>query len=240
MPREQNSLIAAVAGLNPRTIVVLEGSGPILLPWLDAVPAVLMAWYPGQSGGDAIAEVVFGDDAPSGRLPLTFPRAEADLPPFDNVSNAVTYDYFHGYRRLDRDGATPLFPFGHGLSYTSFAYDELRISPSTIAANGHVRISARVTNTGARRGAEVAQLYVGAQGSAVERVVRELRGFTRLELAPGESRRIAFDLRAAELAYWDTPSAGWIVEPLTYRVEVGASSRDLPLQGGFTVATPGS
>ncbi|MEO8602344.1 MAG: glycoside hydrolase family 3 C-terminal domain-containing protein [bacterium] len=236
MPRDQDGLIASVAALNARTIVVLEGSGPIILPWIDAVPAVLTAWYPGQEGGHAIAEVLFGDVVPSGKLPLSFPRAEADLPPFDNVSLRVTYDYFHGYRYLDHTGTAPLFPFGHGLSYTSFAYDDLQLSRTRIAPTGRVRISARVTNSGARAAAEVAQLYVGAQGSAVERAVRELKGFTRIELAPGESRRVDFDLRAADLAYWDTPSSAWVVEPLTYRIEVGTSSRDLPLSAALVVA----
>ena len=238
LPRGQDDLIAAVAALNPRTVVVLEGSGPLLMPWIDAVPAVLEAWYPGQEGGHAIADVLFGDVVPSGKLPVSFPVAESDLPPFDNVSQSVTYDYFHGYRYLDRNDTAPLFPFGHGLSYTTFAYDDLRVAPSVIAPDGHVQISARITNTGSRAGAEVAQLYLAAQASSVPRAVRELKGFARLQLEPGESRRVSFDVRATDIAYWDTPQARWAVEPLTYRVEVGASSRDLPLQGAFAVASP--
>jgi beta-glucosidase len=216
--------------------VVLEGSGPIIMPWINDVPAVIEAWYPGAEGGHAIAEVLFGDVEPSGRLPVSFPEAESDLPPFDDVGLQVTYDYLHGYRYLDRNGAEPEFPFGFGQSYTRFLYDDLQITPAVIAPDGSLRITARVTNIGARRGIEVPQLYVGAQGSAVQRALRELKGLARIDLQPGESQRVAFDVRAADLAYWDTAGGGWRVEPLTYRVDVGSSSRDLPLHGSFAVA----
>jgi beta-glucosidase len=233
---EQDALIAAVAAANPRTIVVLEGSGAITMPWVNDVAAVLMAWYPGQEGGTAIAEVLFGDVTPSGKLPMSFPRAEADLPPFDNQSLAVTYDYFHGYRYLDRNGTAPLFPFGYGLSYTTFAYGNLRIAPATVSAHDHVRVTADITNTGTLAGDEVAQLYVGYEGSRVDRAPNDLKGFARVHLEPGETRSVAFDLRAADLAFWDTSAGAWEVEPITYDVRVGASSRDLPLTGSFAVS----
>ncbi len=233
---EQNQLIAAVAALNPRSIVVLEGSGAILMPWVDDVGAVLMAWYPGQQGGNAIADVLFGDVTPSGKLPMSFPVAEQDLPPFDNVSLAVTYDYYHGYRYLDRNGAAPLFPFGFGLSYTTFQYANLTISPTTLSPYGHLRVTADVTNTGAVPGDEVAQLYVGYQGSQVDRAVSDLKGFVRVHLEPGETRTVLFDVRAADLAFWNTAAGAWEVEPITYDVRVGSSSRDLPLVGSFAIA----
>jgi beta-glucosidase len=236
LPGGQDALVAAVAALNPRTVVVLEGSGPVVMPWVNDVAAIVMAWYPGVQGGNAIADVLFGDVNPSGKLPLSFPVAEADLPPFDNVSLAVTYDYFHGYRYLDRNGTAALFPFGFGLSYTSYQYANLKVAPATLSRFGRVRVTADVTNTGTVAGDEIAQLYVAYPGSGVTRAVRDLKGFTRVHLEAGETRTVAFDLRAADLAYWDTGAGGWTLEPLTYTVEVGRSSQDLPLTGSVTVA----
>jgi beta-glucosidase len=166
---------------------------------------------------------------------MSFPLAEADLPPFDNQSLAVTYDYFHGYRYLDRNGTAPLFPFGYGLSYTNFAYGNLRIAPATVSAHDHVRVTVDITNTGALAGDEVAQLYVGYEGSRVDRAVNDLKSFARIHLEPGETRSVAFDLRAADLAFWDISAGTWEVEPITYDVRVGRSSRDLPLSGSFAV-----
>jgi beta-glucosidase len=236
LPGTQNQLVADVAALNARTVVVLEGSGAVTMPWLADVEAVVMAWYPGQSGGTAIADVLFGDVVPSGKLPMTFPQAEVDLPPFDNVSLTVPYDLFHGYRWIDRNGTVPLFPFGFGLSYTTFQFSNLTVSSPSLSEYGRVRVTADVTNTGAVTGAEVAQLYVGYQGSAVDRAVNDLKGFTRVQLAPGETKTVVFDLRAADLAYWDTTTDGWLLEPITYALRVGSSSRDLPLEGAVTVA----
>jgi beta-glucosidase len=235
LPRGQDALVAAVATANPRTIVVLEGSGPVLMPWLGAVPAVLTAWYPGEQGGNAIADVLFGDVVPSGKLPLTFPRAEDDLPPFDDQSFQVTYGYFHGYRWLDRNGVAPLFPFGFGLSYTTFRYTNLAVAPPTVGPWGRVRVTADVTNGGAVAGDEVAELYVGYEGSRVERAVRDLKSFARVHLEPGETRQVAFDVHAVDLGFWDSAAGAFVVEPITYDVAVGPSSRDLPLTGSFAV-----
>jgi beta-glucosidase len=235
LPRNQDDLVAATAALNPRTIVVLEGSGPVLMPWLDDVGAVLMSWYLGQEGGAAIAEALFGDVVPSGKLPLSFPQAEADLPPFDPVSSSVTYDYWHGYRHLDRTGVAPLFPFGFGLSYTTFEFANLTVGPAAVPAGGHVRITADVTNAGSVAATEVAQLYVGYEGSVVERAPRDLKAFARIALAPGETRTVVFDLPTADLAYYDVAAKAWVVEPITYTVYVGNSARDTPLSATFAV-----
>jgi len=170
------------------------------MPWLDQVGAVLMAWYPGEAGGTAIAEVFFGDVNPSGKLPVTFPRAESDLPPFDDTSPAVQYGYFHGYRYLDRNDTAPLFPFGFGLAYTTFRYSNLAITPATASPWGRVRVTADVTNTGPVAGDEVAQLYVGYRGSRVDRAVRDLKAFARVHLEPGETRTVPFEVRAPDLA----------------------------------------
>ena len=238
LPGGQDALVAAVAALNPRTIVVLEGSGAVTMSWLDDVAAVVMAWYPGQEGGTAIGRVLFGDVNPSGKLPSTFPVVEADLPVFDNVSTEVTYGPYQGYRHLDRNGVAPLFPFGFGLSYTSFAYANLAITPSTVSPWGRVRVTADVTNTGARAGDAVAELYVGYPGSRVERAVRDLKAFARVHLEPGETKTVPFAVRAVDLAYWDSATAAFVAEPLDYQVEVGSSSRDLPLTGSFAVRSP--
>jgi beta-glucosidase len=232
---EQDALIAEVATLNPRTVVVLEGGSAITMPWEDDVGAVLMAWYPGQLGGEALADILFGDVNPSGRLPVSFPRAEADLPRFDNQNITVRYGYFHGYRWLDRRRIAPLFPFGFGLSYTTFSYGNLRLSSDTLSPDGRLGVSADVTNTGAMAGDAVVQLYVGARGSRVERASRELRDFVRVHLARGETRSVLLGLEAADLAYWDAAGSGWVVEPITYEVCVGASSRDLPLCGAVAI-----
>ncbi|HJQ82613.1 MAG TPA: glycoside hydrolase family 3 C-terminal domain-containing protein, partial [Candidatus Binatia bacterium] len=235
LPLNQDQLVADVAVLNARTVVLLEGSGPVTMPWLPDVEAVLIAWYPGQQGGYAIGDVLFGDVNPSGKLPLSFPVAEADLPPFDNTTNAVTYDYYHGYRWLDRNATAPLFPFGFGLSYASFQYANLVVAPATISPWGRVHVSVDVTNAGTVAGDEVVQLYVSYPGSAVDRAVHDLKGFARVHLEPGETRTVPLELRAADLAYWDVGADDWAVEALAYGVAVGSSSGDLPLTGSFTV-----
>jgi beta-glucosidase len=235
MPGTQDALIAAVAALNPRTVVVLEGSGPILMPWLGAVPALLTAWYPGELGGFAIGEVLFGDVVPSGKLPLSFPVAEADLPAFDNVSLAVTYGYYHGYRYLDRCNIEPRFPFGFGLSYTTYRYTNLTIANPTLRTDGTLHVTADVTNTGGVAGDEIVQLYVSYQGSRVDRPVKDLKGFTKVHLEPGQTKTVALDVVAKDLAFYDVDASAWEVEPIAYTVQVGPSSRDLPLSASFSV-----
>jgi len=230
---EHAALIEAVATANERTIVVVEGGSAVTMdPWLAQADAVLMAWYPGMEGGHAIAEILFGDVNPSGRLPLSFAASEDDLVPFDHVSDAVSYGYFHGYRHLQREGIAPLFPFGFGLSYTTFAYESIAVSDEAIAADGTLTVSVVVRNTGDRAGEEVVQLYVGYDGSTVERVERELKSFARVALEPGASASVELPLNAADVAYYD---GGWVVEAMEYRVEVGPSSAELPLNAAFRV-----
>jgi beta-glucosidase len=235
LPGGQDELIAAVAALNPRTVVVLEGGSALTMPWANDVAAIVMAWYPGQLGGQAIAEVLFGDVDPSGRLPLSFPRAERDLPPFDNVSVEVRYGFLHGYRWLDARGIEPLFPFGFGRSYTTFEYANLGVSRVEIGPQDRLQVTADVTNTGGMAGDEVVQLYVSYHGSNVERAPKDLRAFARVHLEPGETRTVPLELAAAELAYWDVAASTWRVEPIEYGVHVGSSSRDLPLEGRFRI-----
>jgi beta-glucosidase len=233
---DQEQLILDVAQLNAATIVVLEAGSAIAMErWADAVPGIVMAWYPGQEGGTAIANVLFGDVNPSGRLPVSFVRSEADLPAFDNHSREVVYDYYHGYRYLDRQDIEPRFPFGFGLSYTTYRFDELHLEKADLRSNEVQRVSVRVTNTGAMAGDETVQLYVSASGSAVDRPVNELKGFARAHFGPGESRTVTFDLAAKDLAYYDVATGAWRVEPIAYTVRVGAHSRDLPLSASFRI-----
>ncbi len=230
------ALVAEVAALNPRTIVILEGSGPLIVEgFVDRVPAIAMAWYPGREGGNAIAAVLFGDVNPSGRLPVSFPRAEAQLPPFVNDGTPVTYGYLHGYRHLDAAAEEPRFPFGSGLGYTTFSFANLRLDPATTGSGGTVHVTVEVTNRGAVAGDEVVQLYVGYPGSAVTRAPRDLKGFARVSLAPGETRTVGLDLAVRDLAFWDAARGAFTVEPLAYRVQVGNGSRSLPLEAVLTV-----
>lgn len=236
LPAEQEALLLAVAAQNPRTIVVLEGGSAIVVrPWVDEVEGLVMAWYPGMEGGHAIADVLFGDASPSGRLPITFPRSVDDLPPFDNESEEVTYGFLHGYRHVDAEGTEPEFPFGFGLSYTTFAYSNLELGSATVPPDGMLSVHVDVTNTGQVAGDEVVQLYVAYQGSAVERAPKDLKAFQRVHLAPAETQNVTLELPARDLAYWDVATGGWVVEPIAYEVHVGPSSRDLPLEGVFSI-----
>ncbi len=233
---ERVALIQNVAALNPRTIVVLQGGSAITMgDWLPDIEALLMAWYPGQMGGHAIANLLFGDANPSGKLPLTIPRSVDDLPPFDAISKSVTYRYFHGYRHIDREGLDPQFEFGFGLSYTTFAIDELQADRSSAAAEDIVRFSVDVTNTGSVAGAEVVQLYVTYPGSVVARANLELKGFQKVMLEPGETQTVEIELPVNSLAYYDVAESAWVLEGLTHEVHVGTSSRDLPLSTTLTV-----
>ncbi|HZR80894.1 MAG TPA: glycoside hydrolase family 3 C-terminal domain-containing protein [Candidatus Binatia bacterium] len=232
----QRDLVLAVARANPRTIVVLEGGSAIAMEeWVDAPAAVLMAWYPGMEGGHAIADVLFGDASPSGKLPITFARSEDQLPPFASDRDEVDYGWFHGYRLLDRDGAEPRFAFGFGLSYATFALSSLRLDSDAVSADGQLVAHVEVSNIGGVAGAEVVQLYVGCTRSRVERAVRELRAFARVELRPGERRSVTLTVPAADLAFWDDAAKRWVVEETSYAAWVGTSSRDLPLRADFAI-----
>ncbi|MSP58857.1 MAG: glycosyl hydrolase [Myxococcales bacterium] len=235
LPADQVAWIRAVAARSDRVVVVLEAGAALTVG--DLVPeveAMLFAWYPGMEGGTAIARVLLGDVNPSGRLPLVFPAREADLPPFDNTSEKVAYGPLHGYRHLDEIHVAPLFPFGFGLSYTTFAVANLLVEPATASANGTVRATCDVTNTGAKGGRHTVQLYVGGKG-ALRRPVRALRGFSQVDLNPGETRAVTIEVKIEDLASWDEGAAAFRVEPADYTFEVGASSRDLPLHAVVTV-----
>jgi beta-glucosidase len=242
---EQNQLVEAVAAANPHTVVVLKSGSVELMPWVDKVPAILEAWYPGQEDGDAVAAVLFGDYDPSGKLPLTFPQRLADLPAhtpeqYPGVNGEVHYSegVFVGYRHYDEKDIKPLFPFGFGLHYTTFAYKDLKVSPASVSSTGKgtVTVDLDVTNTGSRAGAEVAELYLGFPSTAaVPEPPKQLKGFERLELKPGQTGHVQMVVDGRELSYWNTSKHAWAIMPGAYRVMVGASSRDIRVRGRFSV-----
>jgi beta-glucosidase len=223
-------LVQVVAAANPRTLVVLVGGSAVVTEaWRHQVPAILMAWYAGMEGGHALADILFGQANPGGKLPCAWPRSVDHLPWFDPDVEEIEYGRFHGYRFLDRENQEPAYAFGFGLSYTTFAYGNLQLSSDTVSPDGHLVVSVNVTNTGPRAGEEVVQLYVGYEGSCVERTVRDLAGFRRIGLEPGETRTVCLELPARRLAYYDVELADWVVEPITYVAYVGSSSRSQDL-----------
>jgi beta-glucosidase len=223
---DDEALIQAVAAANPRTVVaIMAGSAVITEAWREQVPAILMLWYPGIEGGNAFADVLLGRVNPSGRLPVTFPRRAEDLPFFDKDATAITYDLWHGYRKLERDGTAPAFPFGFGLSYTTYAYTNLQLAKDALGADETLLATIDVSNTGSVAGDEVVQLYMAAQGSAVERAPKELKAFARVALVPGETRAVRLEVPVADLAYYDE-AHGWVIERIAYEVIIGRSSGD--------------
>jgi beta-glucosidase len=220
------ALIQAIAAANPKTIVaIMAGSAVITEAWRDRVNAILMLWYPGMEGGHALADILLGKVNPSGRLPCVFPKRGSDLPYFDRDATAITYDLWHGYRLMDRDGAQPAFPFGFGLGYSRFRYGNIRLGSDALRRDEPLIVSVDITNDGPMAGDEVVQLYVSAIGSSVERAPRELKGFARVSLAAGETRTVRIEVPAADLAYFD-PHQGWTVERIAYDAIVGRHSLD--------------
>jgi beta-glucosidase len=249
LPSAQDELISAVAAANPHTVVVVQAGAPVTMPWLPSVSAVLDDWYPGQADGTALASVLFGRTDPSGHLPVTFPSSLSQVPAstpqqWPGVNGKVQFSegLDIGYRWYDARDRTPLFPFGYGLSYTSFKYTKLAVRRGPGGATGDVTVSATVTNTGSRAGADVAQLYLG-DPAAVGEPPRQLVDFDRVSLQPGQSERVTFEVTPRDEEWWDTAAGGWSSSPGTYPVRVGDSSATagLPLSGSFTLpSTPGS
>ena len=230
LPGDQDALIAAVAAANPLCAVVLMGGAGASLPWIGAVPAVIHAGYPGMEGGHAIAAALFGSANPSGKLPVTWPKRLADVPGhsygvYDQFEGEYREGMRHGYRGYDADGVEPLFAFGHGLSYTSFALDDLTAVVEGDAADPSVVVTFTVTNTGDRAGAEVAQVYVGDEDASVWRPQRELKGFAKIHLQPGQSELVRIELGHRAFAFWEPSMHDWRVEPGTFTITVGNSSR---------------
>ena len=251
LPGGQDSLVSQVAAAADRTIVVCQTSGPVEMPWVEDIDALLETWYPGQADGAALADVLYGDRDPGGRLPVTFGHSAAAYPTareevFPGVEREARYDegVFVGYRYFDREGTDPLFPFGHGLSYAEFEYGDPAIesvdsddtsndtgSGPTVSSAGSdtdlpVEVTVPVRNVGDRAGSDVVQVYVGESDPIVSRPERELKRFARVHLTAGERRDVAVELDRGAFAYYNADE-GWVVSPGTFEVAVGRSSRDV-------------
>jgi beta-glucosidase len=241
LPEYQSDLIQNIAKANPHTVVAVHGgTGLNMSDWVDQVPAVLHAFYPGQNGGQALAEILFGKVNPSGKLPISIERhiednpLYADFPQYDHTGTLKEITYKHdlsmlGYRGYDKLGTKPLFAFGHGLSYTQFTYNNISVTPGTAVANTPIKVSFDLTNSGKRAGSEVAELYVGQQHPTVERAIKELKGYKKVYLAPGETRRVTIELNDRSLAYYDDTSKQWVVDADTFNLSLGAASDDIRL-----------
>jgi beta-glucosidase len=228
LPRAQEQFLKRIHALGKPVVLVLLNGSALAVNWAaEHVPAIVEAWYPGQAGGDALADVLFGDCNPAGRLPVTLYRSVDDLPPFEDYNMAGrTYRYFHG---------EPLFPFGYGLSYTTFALNNLHIDSPQVEVGGQVAISASVTNSGDRAGDEVVQLYIRHPDATMPQPIKELKGFKRIHLEPGECKTVTFTLHTHQLGYYDE-GMRYTVHPGTVEALVGSSSRNLPLAGRFEIA----
>jgi beta-glucosidase len=240
---QQDELIKEVVKANPRTVVVLNTGCMVLVErWADTVPAIVQAWYPGQDDGEIIADVLFGNVNPSGKLPITFPKMRQDTgittpDQYPGVNGLGHYSegVFVGYRHFDKQDITPQFPFGHGLSYTSFEYSNLKLSRTKIRPNESVSVEVEVKNTGSRDGAEVVQLYLQDVTASVPRPVKELKGFEKVLLKRGETKLVRMNLDPRSMAYYDPTKKQWVVEPGNFKVLIGSSSRLIRLMTQFEV-----
>jgi beta-glucosidase len=260
LPWGQDALISVLAAVNPHTVVALTAGGAVdTRRWLDKVPALLHLYYPGQEGGTAVGQILFGQHNPEGKLPVSFERsweespsasiyypikgADTKLHVTEDGKPAVDYVIPHvkysdkllvGYRYWTTTGKHPLFPFGFGLSYTTFSFSKID-APTTAASGSTVPVSFDITNTGAVAGAEVAELYVSDPSTKVTRPERELKGFEKVRLAPGETKHVSLNLDARAFSYWDETAHKWAIDPGKFVVRVGDSSENTPLSAEVTL-----
>jgi beta-glucosidase len=242
LPAGQDELIAAVRNTNSKTVVVVTAGGGVdMSRWVDGTPAIVQAWYAGQEAGHALAQLLFGDFSPSGKLPVTFERRAEDGATFGSYAPdkdlKVRYSegVFLGYRHFDKLGTKPLFPFGHGLSYTMFGYANLTVAPTALTGDGTVKVAFDIRNQGRREGAEVAQVYVGDRHAPVPRPPKELKGFVKVKLAPGQNKRVEVVLDRRAFSYYDVGAKGWKVAPGDFEILVGSSAEQIALRGKVTV-----
>ena len=241
LPPSHNKLISAVAKVQPNTAVILTNGSAIAMPWVDEVSAILETWLGGQAGAGAIADAVFGKVNPSGKLAETFPVRLEDTPAYLNFpgeDGQVIYGerMFVGYRYYDIRNIEPLFPFGHGLSYTEFGYSDLKLSSTNITDNDQLQVSLTVSNTGKVKGKEVIQLYVADTESSVQRPIKELKAFDKIELAPGESKKVSFTLNKRDFSYYSKVYDRWLAESGKFEILIGSSSRDIRLKGSLSLS----
>ena len=247
LPWGQDSLIKSVAAINKKIIVAITAGGGVdMRQWIDEVPVLLHNWYPGEEGGTALAEILFGTHDPEGKLPATFDRSWEESPVHDSYYATLAADgvphvkytegLFYGYRYYASANKKPLFPFGFGLSYTTFSFSDLQIAPISFKAGDEVTVSFDVTNTGAHDGAEVAQLYVADPSATVKRPVMELKGFEKVRLAAGEKKHVTLKLSDRSFSYYDVASHDWKIDPGKFTILVGNSSENTPLKGDLTIS----
>ncbi len=237
----QVELVEQVAAANPRTVVILQTGSPVTMPWLDKVGAVLEAWFPGQECGNAIADVLFGDVNPAGRLPVSFPVRLEDNPSYTSYpgeNGRVRYGegIFVGYRYYEKKRVAPLFPFGFGLSYSTFAHENLRVSSRSLSPEEELTVSVDVINSGRRQGQEVVQIYVRDVRSSVSRPEKELKAFRKVMLEPGERKTVTVALGREAFAFWDDGRHAWVAEEGEYSILVGSSSAELRASATVTLA----
>jgi len=243
LPGGQDELIRQISAINKNTIVVVTAGGNVdMSRWADQVPAIMHAWYPGQEGGTALAQILFGDYSPSGKLPASFERRWEDNPTHDSYypkpgESSVDYSegVFLGYRYYDRSETKPMFAFGHGLSYTTFEYGHLSVTPASGNLSSPISVSFEVRNTGHREGAEVAEVYVGDSHSSIPRPIKELKGFAKVNLKPGESKRVTVQLERRAFSFYDVKKSNWSAEPGEFTILVGAASDDIRLKTKFAL-----
>ncbi len=238
LPYNQNNVVSAIVKVNPNLIFVNIAGSPVTMPWLNSVPAVIQAWFIGSEAGNAIADILSGDVNPSGKLPLTFPAKLEDVgahsvgeyvckPSFKVVDVEYKEDILVGYRWFDTKKIKPLFPFGYGLSYTTFSYGKPSIDKATMTADGSVTVKVDVTNTGKRAGAEVVQLYIADLKSSLPRPAKELKGFKKVQLNPGETKTVEFTIDSSALSFYNDTKKQWEAEPGAFEAIIGASSADI-------------
>ncbi|MBV9573501.1 MAG: glycoside hydrolase family 3 C-terminal domain-containing protein, partial [Acidobacteriales bacterium] len=242
LPPGQDDLIEAIEKANPHTVVVLNTGNPVSMRrWINQTPALLDMWYGGQESGHALASILFGDASPSGKLPVSFPKRLEDSPayghyPGEDLKVNYAEGIYVGYRYFDSKNIEPQYPFGFGLSYTTFGYSDLKLSAHRVARNQPLELSVKVANTGSRRGAEIVELYVADGHSKVDRPVHELKGFERVDLRPGEWQTLNFRLDPSVFSYWHPATHAWSSDPGEFEIEVGASSRDIRLRAPVMLA----
>jgi beta-glucosidase len=243
LPPGQDELVNEIAAINKRTIIIMTSGGSVdMTAWIDRVPALFESWYSGQEGGTALAQLLFGDFNPSGRLPISFERRWEDNPVHDtyypqNGEKKVRYSegVFLGYRHFDKPGTKPLFPFGYGLSYSNFEYKNLTVSPAQVSGDQLATVAFDISNVGSRAGADVAELYVGDRHAPVPRPLKELKGFTKVDLKPGETRHVEISLNRRAFCYYDVNHHQWTVAPGEFDLYIGRSAAEIELTGKVSV-----
>jgi beta-glucosidase len=231
----QNNLIASVAALGKPMVVVLEGGSVIDMPWLDQVPALVMAWYPGMVGGAAMGQLLWGQANFSGKLPFTWGKLLADYPVFKDDSGNTTFDYYAGYRYFDHYNIAPLLPFGYGKSYTTIEYRKLDLPCTAVTSGAAFPVTVTVANTGTMDADEIVMVFVSFPNSKARRPAKELKGFARATLKAGEEKAVTILIRTTDLDYWDALSSQWVIESDTVTIMAGPNAATLPLTGSITV-----